>query len=131
MPWLSVYLSKRHEKLRERFRRIARREGRSQSQILVQLIMGYVIKHEPGNPQQPLVDDMPAPEYSKAPVVRRKQVMDDLLATIKSNPGCNVYRLIAKFSEASGLRRTTLREYIRTLSEAGTIRIIGSRVYSQ
>lgn len=129
MPWISVYLPKSHEKLKDRFRKVAKREGRSQSQILLRLMLNYVTEHEPGNPQQPLFEDLPPPEYSKAPVVRRKQVMDDLFATIKANPGCNVHQLIAKFSRMSGLRRTTIREYIQTLVRAGDVRSKGSKVY--
>jgi len=130
MPRNEFYISKPYVKVYEKFREICRREGRSPSRVICQMMREYVMKHEHGNPQKPLVEEAAPPAaYSLAPVVRRKQVMDDLLATIKAHPGVNVHRLIAKFSEASGLRRVTIQEYIRTLVQAGSVRMAGSRVY--
>jgi len=130
MPRNEFYISKPYVKVYEKFRQICRREGRSPSRVICEMMREYVMKHEHGNPQKQLVEDETPPiEYSRMPVIRRKQVIDDLLATVKANPGVNIHRLIAKFSEASGLRRVTLQEYMQTLVEAGRVRITGHKVY--
>ena len=130
MPRKEFYVSRPYVKTVEAFIKMCKREGISPSKVVCRLIREYVEKKWPGNPQKPLIEDAAPPvAYSLAPVVRRKQVIDDLKATVKRNPGCNVHRLTAKFSEASGLRRVTIQEYIRTLVQAGSIRMVGSRVY--
>jgi len=130
MPRNEFYISKAYEQIYKSFRKICDREGRSPSRVICQMMRDYVLKHGHGNPQAPLIPDMnPAIEYSRLPVERRRQVMQDLYDTIKANPGRNVHQLIAKFSIVSGLRRVTLREYLRTLQESGKIKVYGSKVY--
>lgn len=127
-----MYMPKGREQLLERFKKLAKREGRSQSHILTELILEYLKKHEHGNPQKTLFpgdDPLPPVEYSKHPVLRRQQVMEDLYATIAKNPGCTMQHLVGAFSYASGLRRETILEYFKTLVVAGKIRRVGSKVY--
>lgn len=131
MPWLSVYMPKSHEQIIKRFRKLAKREGKAHSRILLELMIHYLNEHEHGNPQKPLLpgDVIPPAAYSKHPVVRRKQVMDDLLATVQKNPGVDMLKLAAAFSHASGLRRQTVMEYLQTLLMAKKIRRSGGKLY--
>ena len=54
MPKTSLHWPKGREILWQKFKKIAEREGRSMSRILVGMIEEYVRVHEPGNPQKRL-----------------------------------------------------------------------------
>jgi len=48
------YFPENFEETLKEFEKIAKREGRSPSQLIRELIRDYVRKHGPGNPQRPL-----------------------------------------------------------------------------
>lgn len=59
-----------------------------------------------------------------------KQRMDDLLATIKKNPGQSALQLIAYCSFYYGVSRKTIKEYLETMSTANIVRTDGhGKVY--
>ena len=61
----NIYLSEGDLPLWDRFKAVAKREGRSMSKVALELIRDYVTKHEPGNPQLPItkfVEGAPSPE---------------------------------------------------------------------
>lgn len=131
MPWISVYMPKSAEQVIKRFKKLAKREGRSQSRIIREMMVAYLIQHEHGNPQKPLVptEVLPPPEYSRNPVVRRKQVQDDLLATVERNEGCDMMTLANAFGAKAGMRTKTVLEYIRQLLSARLLRKQGSKLF--
>jgi len=53
---------------------------------------------------------------------KMKQRMDDLLETIKTNPGQSAVQLTAYCSFYFGVSRNTIKEYIETLKTAGIVR---------
>jgi len=54
-PWqLKIYIPQEHRVIFEKAKAIARREGRSLSDLIRDLLRDYVRVHEPGNPQLPL-----------------------------------------------------------------------------
>ena len=81
MPKTSLHWPKGREILWQKFKKIAEREGRSMSRILVSMIEEYVRVHEPGNPQKRL--DMIF-RGEKAPVPRCSECGD---------PADRVYRV--------------------------------------
>lgn len=91
------------------------------------------MKHEKGNPQKLLhpENDLPPPEYSRHPVVRRKQVQDDLLATIEKNEGCDMFTLASAFGAKAGMKTKTVMEYLKQLLHARMIRKSGSKLYTR
>lgn len=133
MPWLSVYMPRRSEKLIKKFREIATREGRSQSQILVELILCYVKEHEGGNPQRSILPGYEKPVYvvSQFPMERKVQNTDWLLSLIERNPGKKIMFWVARFSLLAGLTQETVREYLKALHQSKLIVYRGSEVYVQ
>ena len=121
---VTFYLPKSMEQEFERFIKLCRQDELSYSRVLCRLIKTWLQHHEPGNPQKTLVEEdfEPPYQYSLFPVVRRKQLMEDLLATIKSNRQVPIRNIIAAFSKESGLRIQTVREYVKTLKESGALR---------
>jgi len=54
-PWqLKIYIPQEHRIIFEKAKAIAKREGRSLSDLIRDLLRDYVRIHEPGNPQLPL-----------------------------------------------------------------------------
>ena len=54
-PWqLKIYIPQEYQIIIEKAKEIARREGRSLSNLIMQLLRDYVRVHYPGNPQLPL-----------------------------------------------------------------------------
>jgi len=60
---------------------------------------------------------------------KRKRFFNDLMATIRKNPGAPMHPLIARFSIATGLSMEKAREYLKALEQAGFITIKEYRVY--
>lgn len=54
-PWqLKIYIPREYQVIIEKAKEIVRREGRSLSSLIMQLLRDYVQVHYPGNPQLPL-----------------------------------------------------------------------------
>jgi len=108
----------------KRFVELCRRDQLSYSRVICRLIRTWVQDHTPGNVQQRLVDVeyIPPFEYDLFPVQKRKQLMEDLLRTLKANPKAPVSRIAAAFAVATGLREETVVSYIQTLRRAGKLR---------
>jgi len=117
------YVNKSYEKTVKRFQELAEREGKSFSYVLCRLIQKYVIEHEPGNPQRPLVDDKVelGPVFATFPVERRRQNVEWLETVIRKNPGAHMMELVSTFSKKSGLRRETVIDYLKVLRGAGVV----------
>jgi len=123
VPRFDLYIPRRHEKEFERFMEMCKRDGLSASRVIVRLIRTWVRDHEPANVQQMLLDQdiVPPFEYDLFPVERRRQLMEDLLATVKANPGVPISRIAAAFAVETGLREETVISYIKTLKRAGKL----------
>jgi len=121
---VTFYLPKSMEQEFKRFVELCRRDQLSYSRVICRLIRTWVQDHTPGNVQQRLVDAeyIPPFEYDLFPVQKRKQLMEDLLRTIKANPKAPIDKVAAAFAVATGLREETVVSYIRTLRRAGKLR---------
>ena len=65
-PWqLKIYIPREYQIIIEKAKEIARREGRSLSSLIMQLLRDYVRAHYPGNPQLPLTRFVDGAENSK------------------------------------------------------------------
>lgn len=61
---------------------------------------------------------------------KMKQRMNDLLETIKTNPGQSAIQLVAYTSFYYGVSRRTIREYLDVMKTAGIIKVDGhGKVY--
>jgi len=59
MPYFSFYAPEWFKETWRRFQEIAKREGRSASLIIRELVKTYVEHHWPGNPQMRLISFLP------------------------------------------------------------------------
>lgn len=109
--------------LRER----AKLDGVSTSELIRKAVKEYMTHHAEPNPQTPLFPNM---EPWKVPVVeKRRENLEWLVDTIRKNPGVREERLAARFSEATGLRMETIRDYVRTLVMSHAIHRNGGALY--
>ena len=117
MPKTSVYINKRNEQLWRKFKEISKREGRSFSLVLEQLVFAYVKEHEKGNPQKPLLPAYEKPLYvvSQFPMERRYDNVEWLKSLIARNPGKSEIFWMHKFAILAGLRPETVAGYIKNL----------------
>ena len=63
---LHIYVPQEYATIVKKAREIARREGRSLSSLIMQLLRDYVKVHEPGNPQLPLTRFVEGAERDKS-----------------------------------------------------------------
>jgi hypothetical protein len=133
MPHIAIYKNKSMEQLFKRFQEICKREGRSQSKVITELILCYVKEHEKGNPQKPLLPTYEKPLYvvSNFPMERRGQNVEWLLSLINRYPGQTIQFWMARFSRLGNVRMETVKEYLQMLRLAKEIRYVGDKVYAR
>jgi len=110
----------------EELRRLAKLEGLSMSKIITRAVKEYLQRHGEGNPQLTLKHERIRPFFNP-PVERRRDLLADLLADIRSRPGQTVGQLCSEWGRVHGLREETVKAYLRQLRYQ--IRIVGSKVY--
>lgn len=124
VPRFEFYIPKSHEQEFKKFMELCKQDKLSASRVIVRLIRTWVHEHSPGNVQRTLVetDIVPPYEYDLFPVERRRQLMEDLLDTIKKNPDVPIRDIAAAFAVGTGLREETVISYIQTLKRARKLR---------
>lgn len=125
---LSISVHKDELWVLEELEKLALLERATRSEMIRRALKEYVKRHQGGNPQKPLFPKK-TQELSRYPVERRKQLLESLVETVKANPGVNAQRLIAKFSQATGLRLQTVRDYLKTLHMSGAVIMRGYKLY--
>ena len=116
---ISVRVSEDTEWVMERMRKLAQLEHVSFSEVVKRALEEYVKRHGEGNPQKPL---FPEQEPWENPMCeRRRENLEWFESVIERNPGAKLHKIVAAFSKASGLKRETVLEYLRTLQMAGVV----------
>lgn len=125
----SISYSTDDDQIVEQAQKIALRERVSFSKVVVTALKEYTERHQHGNPQTPLFPSRIVDSYHNPPAEARKGHIDDLLDTIKANPGANMQVLINKFAAATGYRAETIRDYFKVLERSKAIVITNNGVY--
>lgn len=60
---------------------------------------------------------------------RRRENLEWLESVVRRNPGVSLFKLVARFSRLTGLRRTTVMEYVKTLEQAKLVREYYGKLY--
>lgn len=110
--------------------RIAQLDGISESELIRLALKEYVEKHKKGNPQKMLIPHQPK-IWEAPPVEKRYENLQWLISLVDRNAGkMNQLQLVAQFSSASGLKRETVQEYVRTLLLAKKLYVKEGKVYA-